>query len=377
MFKSKYWKPLKIIFSVLFAVSFAFASGFDELQNIILTGDLNGRTSLDFRKNARNVRYLVPQGTQGTVVETRKLRSTGSYGIKIRITQVGDSKAKNVPKEGDETWVYFSQKDPWLALSDVDGEEIQDPELALTTRAIKDGEGLPTPEGAVANPRLPSKEEVLREQKPEPPAPKPSDDPNLEKADASVSKTEADICINCDTVTSSARPPQKNIEDIKAVQEKIQNLPEIPDKKWAQFPGVVNYSTSKEVDKSIRYGMRNKSPRSKRLCYRYVKRSLLGGDLVDDYLPGAHAKNAVGDLKRRGFTNMMDDPRYKDLIKNPADAPKGAVLVYRNTRDSRHPGHVEIKTDWGRAGGYVSDFYRPTSHTIPNRQLIGVMIKEK
>ncbi|AHI05245.1 hypothetical protein BDW_03685 [Bdellovibrio bacteriovorus W] len=377
MFRSKCWKPLRIIFSVLFAVSFAFAEGFEELQSIVLTGNLNGRTSLDFRKNARNVKYLVPEGTEGTVVETRKLSRTGSYGIKIRITRVGDSKAKNLPKEGEETWVYFSQKDPWLALKDVEGEDIQDPELALTSRAIKDGEGMPTPEGAVAAPRLPSKEEILREQKPERPVPKPSLDPNLEKADEPASKTEADICIDCNHVTSSPRPPQRNVEAIRAVQEKIQNIPDIPDKKWAQFPGVVKYSTSSEVDKTIKYGMRNKETRSKRLCYRYVKRSLLGGDLVDDYLPGAQAKNAVGDLKRRGFINMMDDPRYKDLIKNPKDAPKGAVLVYRNTRDAKHAGHVEIKTDWGSSGGYVSDFYRPTNHTLSNRQLIGVMIKEK
>lgn len=373
---SLFSRCLHIFLAVLIFSSSAFGA-WEELQDLVVTGDLNGRSSLDFRKKARNVQFLVPEGSEGTVVETRKLARTGSYGIKVRITKVGDSKAKNIPKVGDETWVYFSQKDPWLTLKDKEGAEVQDPEVALTSKAIKDGEGIPA-EGTVT-PQLPTKEEVLREQKPEPPV---SEDPNLAK-NSDPTKTEGTFCPECSTTQPGTT--EKNRTDIGEVAKEIDSTPRpkprpqvanIPSEKWKKFPSVARYSTSRTVEKSIKYGMRNKEARSKKLCYRYVKRAILGGDLVNDYLPGAKAVNAVGDLKRRGFINMMEDPRYKKLIKNPQDAPKGAILVYRHGTDRRHAGHAEIKTDWGSKGGYVSDFYRPVSRPLYNRVLIGVMIKE-
>ncbi|WP_291515530.1 hypothetical protein [Bdellovibrio sp. ArHS] len=359
---------LHISLSVAIFASSAFAQRPEELQELILTGDLYGRSSVDFRKNARNIQYLVPEGSEGTVVETRKLNRTGSYGIKVRITKVAGKGGKNVPQVGDETWVYFSQKDPWLTFKDRQGSEVQDPEVALTSRARKDGAGLPV-EGTQAAPHLPTKEEVLREQKPE-----KSEDPNLAKT-TDPKKTEGDFCATC--ATQQKTPAERNRADLSNVsQEAVQRSPAVPDSKWSNYPTVAKYSSSKEVEASIKYGMRNKERRSKKLCYRYVKRALLGGDLVNDYLPGSKARYAVGDLKRRGFTNMLEDPRFKNLIKSPADAPKGAVLVYRNTRDRNHAGHAEIKTDWGKNGGYVSDFYRSNNQPLYNRELIGVMIKE-
>ncbi|KYG64500.1 hypothetical protein AZI85_03540 [Bdellovibrio bacteriovorus] len=359
---------LHILLSFTLFASSSFAFRPEELQELVLTGDLYGRSSVDFRKKARNVQFLVPEGTEGTVVETRKLSRTGSYGIKVKVTKVGGKGGKNVPKVGDETWVYFSQKDPWLTFKDRQGSEVQDPELALTSRAIQDGAGLPI-EGTQALPHLPTKEEVLREQKPEKP-----EDPNLAK-NTDPKKTEGDFCATCSSQQKT--PAEKNREDLNKVgKAKVTTKPEVPDPKWSNYPTVSKYSTSKEVEASIKYGMRNKERRSKKLCYRYVKRALLGGDLVGDYLPGSKARYAVGDLKRRGFTNMLEDSRFKNLIKSPADAPKGAILVYRNTRDRNHAGHAEIKTDWGKNGGYVSDFYRSTKQPLYNRELIGVMIKE-
>ncbi len=347
----------------------------EELQELVITGDLNGRSSLDFRSGSKNVQFIVPEGSEGTVIETRKLSRTGSYGIKVRISKVGATKAKNAPKVGDETWVYFSQKDPWLTLKDKEGSEVQDPEVALTSRAKRAGEGIPVVEGVNPRPRLPTKKEVLREQKPE-----KSEDPNLARS-TDPKKTEAGFCIDCPT--GQPGTTEKNRKDLEALGTELRQRPQtpsappaVPDEKWSNYPEVAKYSSSPEVEKSIRYGMRNKERRSKRLCYRYVKRSLLGGDLVDDYLPGGKAVHAVGDLKRRGFINMMDDPRYKDLIKNPSDAPKGAVLIYRHGTQRNHAGHIEIKTDWGKNGGYVSDFYRDDDSPLYNRVLVGVMIKE-
>lgn len=358
-----------------FIVAFAFvnssvhANGIPELNELILTGDLHGRSSLDFRKKTKNIKFTIPEGSKGTILETRHLTKTGSYGVKIRLTEVNGKRGQNTPKVGDETWVYFSQKDPWLTFNDKDGEEVDDPELALFARARRDGMAIKE-EGVDKLPSLPTKSDILKNQK------IVSVDPNLARSQ-DPKKTEADICLNCENEKPSIE--KKNQEDIQKISKETppQNKVKIPDQVWSQFPNVAKYSTSSEVTKAIQYGMRNKEPRSKRLCYRYVKRALLGGDLVDDYLPGAKARYGIADLKRRGFTNMMADPRYKNLIKSPADAPKGAILVYRNTRDAKHAGHIEIKTDWGNKGGYVSDFYRGINQTLHNRELIGVMIKEK
>ncbi len=359
-----------LILAFVFLSSTVHAQGIAELNELILTGDLYGRSSVDFRKNSKNVQFTIPEGSKGTILETRYLSGTGSYGVKIRITEVNGQRGKNTPKVGDETWVYFSQKDPWLTFKDKGGADVDDPELALFARARRDGAGIKE-EGVAPLPSLPTKQDVLKNQKPV-----VSEDPNLAK-NTDPKKTEGDVCLTCDSTPPSVT--KKNQEDIKTVGREISGDTEktVPDETWSQFPEVAKYSTSPEVGKTIAYGMRNKKPRSIRLCYRYVKRALLGGDLVDDYLPGSKARYGIADLKRRGFTNMMADPRYKDLIKKPEDAPKGAILVYRNTRDAKHAGHIEIKTDWGKNGGYVSDFYRSNNQSLHNRELIGVMIKEK
>lgn len=362
----------RILIALVLTATCAVAQTPEDLQELVLTGDLNGRSSVDFRPNARNITSLIPEGSEGTVLETRRLSRTGSYGIKVRITKVTERKGiKNVAKVGDETWVYFSQKDPWLTLKDRMGTEVEDPELALISKAKKDTQGMANEPG-VAAPKLPTKEEVLREQKPVKRASAPSQDPNLAK-ESDKTKTAATFCVDCSAKkeTTAAENNRSDIKDVKAEIEKL-----APDEKWATFPNVLKYAASEGVENSIQYGIRNKEPRTKKLCYRYVKRALLGSGMVEDYLPGSKARHAVGDLKRRGYINMMEDPRYKDLIKNPQDAPKGAVLVYKNTKNKYHAGHAEIKTDWGSKGGYVSDFYRTTKQPLYDRELIGVMIKE-
>lgn len=363
-----------ILLAVAVTVSAAQAQAPEGLQELVLEGNLFGRSTLDFRKNAKNIQFMVPEGSQGQVLETIRLSRTGSYGVRVKLTKVnGKPDQKGIPKEGDETWLYFSQKDPWLTFKDKDGTEVQDPEVALVSQARRDGSGLPTETGAAANVHLPTRQEVIAQQKPEP---KKEDDPNLPKS-TDPKKTEAGLCATC-AAEQNPESVRRNRADIEAVKKGMEQIPKAvpPDSKWSNYPAVAKYSASKDVEASIKYGMRNKERRSKKLCYRYVKRAALGGGLVDDYPPGRKAVNAVSDFKRRGFINMMEDPRYKNLIKNPQDAPKGAILVYRNTLDRKHPGHAEIKTDWGSDGGYVSDFYRKTSQPLRNRELIGVMIKE-
>lgn len=363
----------RIFIALILASTSVQANNIGELQELVLTGDLYGRSSIDFRKKAKNIEHTVPEGSVGTVLETRKLQRTGSYAIKVRFSKINGSRGKNTPRVGDETWVYFSQKDPWLTFKDKDGSDVDDPEIALISQAKRDGIGLPA-EGIEKQLHLPTRDEVLRQQKK---LDTKKLDPNLSDVRNRV-VTEADSCTTCTVENLSVT--DKNRSDIKKIHKEAtetKNTVTAPVEPWNQFPAISKYASSSEVEKAISYGLRNKERRSKRLCYRYVKRALLGGELVEDYLPGAKARYGVSDLKRRGFINMMDDPRYKDLIKSPQDAPKGAVLIYRHSKNAKHAGHIEIKTDWGSEGGYVSDFYRKTNTRMFNRELIGVMIKEK
>lgn len=354
-----------------------------ELQDVVFSGNLNARSSVDFRSKARNIVSTVPKGSEGTILETRQLKRTGSYGLKVRITKVGGDGKNTKSKVGDEVWVYFSQKDPWLSFHDRTGEEVQDPEVALSTRAKRDGESLPVLEGTVTQPTLPTKEQVKANQLPE----EPSVDPNLAK-NTDPTKTEGDVCINCST-KPVPQTTERNIQNLKDVRDEVaKSSTPIPTNakagKWSEDPVVMRYSESKKVQDTIRYGIRNKKPRSTGYCYRYVKRALMGGDLVDRYPPGGHARDAVRDLKAQGMINMLDNPKYRDMIKSPEDVPKGAVIVYHNS--SRDSGDIQIKTDWGDDGGYVSDFYSNNSYLSSPKarrraregkpyRMIGVMIK--
>lgn len=366
--------------ALILTTSSAMADIPQELQDVVFAGNLNARSSVDFRAHAKNLKGLVPKDSEGTILETRQLKRTGSYGLKVRITKVGTTTDRSSTKVGDEVWVYFSQKDPWLSFHERDGSEVQDPEVALTTRAKRDGEGIPV-EGTEAHPTLPTKEKIKAEQMPEA-------DPNLVK-NTDPTKTEADFCNHC-TSSQASEPTQENTENIKkvaqAVAEQSASAPKPPDDAgiWASDPTVIKYSTGAEVKDSIRYALRNKRSRSTGYCYRYVKRALMGGDMIDRYPPGGHARDAVRDLKAQGMINMLDNPRYRDKIKSPADVPKGAVIVYHN--GTRESGDVQIKTDWGDKGNYVSDFASGSSFLNSPKarryarmgkpyRMIGVMIK--
>ncbi|MBO9667948.1 MAG: hypothetical protein J7501_14190 [Bdellovibrio sp.] len=372
--------------ALLLTCSSAMAELPSELKDVVFTGDLNARSSVDFRKNARNVVSHIPEGSKGSVLEARKLKSTGSYGIKIKVTELG--KGKTTAKVGDEVWVYYAQKDPWLSFTDKNDEDVEDPEEALVAKARRDGEGIPVP-GTVAKPELPTQEEVLKQQK--------SEDPNLAKS-TDKTKTEASFCDNC-TEFKKAAPEIQNQQDIKDVRdavtatapkEKTDKTKTVAKKntkagKWANFPEVVNFSEGKTTAKTISYARRNKSRHSTGYCYKAVKRAHLASGAIKKYPPGVHAKDAVRDLKRLGMINMLDNPTYRSMIKSPDDAPKGAVIVYA-TSDVRQSGDTQIKTDWGSSGTYVSDFETPNNFLKSPKarrfanngkpyKIIGVMIK--
>lgn len=364
-----------LIFVLLFSFGELRAQDYSKAETVIFNGTLFGRSTLDFRPQTKNIQFSIPKGSEAQVIETRQLKQTGSYAIKIRITRVGGTSDSSAGKIGDETWVYFSQKDPWLSLRTADGIIVNDPEISFKEKAKVESD--PTrAQGVSKKPKLPSREDVLREQLPE-----KNEDPNLAKTNTGAT-TEGGHCLHCSDRVGS--PTLSNQSDISRLSDEL-NRGSSPTSgtendamEWNDHPEVLAYSKSEKVTNMIRYGMRNKHRSTQRLCYRYVKRALQASDLVNEYPEGVKATQAIGDLKKEGFKNLMDSPKFKNLT--PETAPKGAVLVYcrsiNNGRcDSVHPGHAEIKTDWGSKGGYVSDFFRSTDQPLYGRKLIGVMVK--
>ncbi len=339
---------LRFTIAFLFFSSSAFAEIPQELQNIVFSGDMNARSSVDFRKNARNVVSVIPKGSEGLVLEARKLKGSGAYALKIRVTQVPDAQGKGkIAQSGDETWVYFSQRDPWLSFRDRLGTDVQDPEVNLLTLAKRDGEGLPA-DGTVASPTLPTKDEVLREQAPAPEPETPMKDPTQTEAGVVV----PGLCESCITPTVATDPARKNVADLQTIKKGFEQVPRretatpvtpagpsetssaVP-ANWANDPMISRYSESKEARDTISYALRNKSRHSTSYCYRFVKKALLGGNMIGSYPPGGKAKQAVSDLKRQGMVNLLDTPKYRDMIKSAADAPKGAVIVYSNDNSDK------------------------------------------
>jgi hypothetical protein len=97
---------------------------------------------------------------------------------------------------------------------------------------------------------------------------------------------------------------------------------------------------------------------SKSRCWRYVKTALLAAGAITSYPKTAYAKQAGEELVR--------DFGFKKLpIRDPYQAPIGAVLVYGSRRAA---GHVEIRTKTG----FVSDFQNKKPSPRP---LLGIYAK--
>jgi hypothetical protein len=245
------------------------------------------------------------------------------------------------------------------------------------------------------------------------------EDPNASMPNQARPKTEAEpACITCDM----ENPKAKNQKDLEAVTKKAKstkkksaascitcgrvslNKPEksfAGEDQWDHYPQISGYSNSSAVNAMIRYAERHAYRSSRGICYRNVKEALCGaprsrrckGPLVSNYLYGTPVfpelpskqkvrigKNALVNLKSEGFINLVDNPEFSEIIKNPASAPRGAILIYQGGKSG---GHIEIKTGHGTAGSYVSDFRAPNSvmkNELAGRasrhyKLVGVMIK--
>ncbi|MEN0058323.1 MAG: hypothetical protein AAGB31_05775 [Bdellovibrio sp.] len=357
-----YFKSLiNIMISFCLSWTPSWSQNVPELQEIVFSGNIFGRSEdsqgqLNFdRQNLSNITSVVPKGSEGTVVETRPLKKRGTYGLKIRLTKVAPG-TKTKAVEGDEVWVYFSDVNPWLSFRNKEGMEIQDPEVDLLTIAKRNGNAL-----------IPPIQKTILQ----------GPDPN-EALVADKTKAQGDFCLHCEA-SSSALSPGENLRELINKNKTMAGY-------WSHNSKIMEYSEGSAVKKMISHSIRNKKKYSTGYCYRYVKRSLLASGLARSYPPGRYAKNAVKDLKAQGMVNLLEDSMYSKIIQNPSDAPKGAVIVYAN--DTKEPGDVQIKTDWGNEGTYLSDFDPQSKNSFLDSpkarryaregkpyRMIGVMIK--
>ena len=106
--------------------------------------------SIDFRRNADNIEYLIPRSTQAAVRSTRRLPS-GNYALEIQI--------KTGPLAGRRTWVYYDLNNPALRLYGSDtaapaqAAEVIQPEKARSARTLREVapmEQVRTPEDRLA-----------------------------------------------------------------------------------------------------------------------------------------------------------------------------------------------------------------------------------
>ena len=92
-------------------------------------------------------------------------------------------------------------------------------------------------------------------------------------------------------------------------------------------------------------------------CWQFVKDALVDARVIDSRPTSPWAKMAGDELCRRyGFMKLK--------VRNPMQAPVGAVLVYGGP----DAGHVEIRT----STGFVSDFISPTPYPRP---FLGAYVK--
>jgi hypothetical protein len=92
--------------------------------------------------------------------------------------------------------------------------------------------------------------------------------------------------------------------------------------------------------------------RSKHRCWHYVKQALVASGAITSYPRTANARQAGEELVRDyGFRRLP--------MRDPYDAPLGAVLVYSHGRHGA--GHVELRTK----NGFVSDYSSKTRCRYP------------
>lgn len=123
-------------------------------------------------------------------------------------------------------------------------------------------------------------------------------------------------------------------------------------------------------------GYKKSERKSIGLCGKYVKHGLWEKNpkhVTGGYPNGEYAVDSAEWLKPAGFIDITKVEGFRNMT--PSTAPKGAVLVYRNTqKKTGRPGHIEIKLDNGKFGSdHINT--RAISDYHPHRELIGIYVK--
>lgn len=218
-------------------------------------------------------------------------------------------------------------------------------------------------------------------------------------------KTEAGAaCTNCNSEPVKAPTPTQDIQTIVNKIEEQQSA-ETTSTPANQATGsladaIKKYSESSQVQKSFDWAKKN-IRRGNGMCYRHTKEALAtitkresirgkrGNNLIPAWFGGSdsdQAKEGVGNLKKRGFINLLENDDYKDMTSKTA--PHGAVLIYKHVNkkgiEDKKAGHAEMKFDTTNLvdGKTTSQFFYGPMHNYPvnNREgsryiLIGIMIK--
>jgi hypothetical protein len=77
-------------------------AAFKKGDTVQLGRNLNGRTNLNFKKSADNIKLLVKAGTIASVMDYRRLKS-GNYGVQVRLD---GPEYKNTPESERTVWIY-------------------------------------------------------------------------------------------------------------------------------------------------------------------------------------------------------------------------------------------------------------------------------
>jgi hypothetical protein len=337
-------KRFGLLLIICLLSSWVWADGTSSISNVILDGSFIGRNSLDFRPSANNIRAYLPQGTQASVLEARKLSKTGSYGIKIKVSALPGSAAKSSIKVGDEFWVYYSERDSQITFEDQNAQTLDDPESDLLDLANHGPALIST--GVISKPSLPTRSQILNDM-----APTPTPTTCLCSAQAASNglnnlKQISQAIVDTSLQAASPSSPVPAADLSKPASQV-----------WSHDAWISKYESSPKVQEMIKIAKRSSSARSKKLCYKYVKQDLVGSGMIDSYPTGRYAKDAVDDLKDQGMVNLLEYSQYKSVIsQDPSKVPSGAVIVY-STGERKEAGHIEIKTGQGDATEYVSDYH--------------------
>jgi len=123
------------------------------------------------------------------------------------------------------------------------------------------------------------------------------------------------------------------------------------------FPPPPHYNYDPRMIRAAEIAEKHAHPKMTWQCWRYVKNALLEANVISKRPKSQWANQAGSELCTKfGFTKIP--------VRNPYDAPVGAVVVY----DGADGGHVELRS----SKGFVSDFESPTPYP---RHVIGVYVK--